>query len=143
MHYVGAISSHLIVGAPHRTSCHVAPPCPIAPHSARRRYDLQLKEVTLVFLQSQNEAYGTFEGGVDTEMTYLEFQEALLRISVQHVGGPPRQPAKATGTGSDLYGEVDMWLRDAMLPTLVIVAGELEGHSSEQSHAAHVACRRA
>ena len=81
------------------------------------KLDMQLREVTLVFLQSQNESYEQFSertGTIDTEMNYSEFLEALLRISVQAAGG-------ASEMGSSIA------LREAILPTMKQLVGELEG----------------
>jgi hypothetical protein len=52
-------------------------------------------------------------------MTYSEFLESLLRMGVQAAGGAEYLRSK-TGT-----------LRDALLPTLVTIAGELEGASTK------------
>ena len=53
---------------------------------------VSLKELTLVFAQSQSEAYDSFEGAVDVEMSYGEFLEALLRLGVRHRAGPTASP---------------------------------------------------
>jgi len=47
---------------------------------------LSLKDMSLIFLQSQSEDFEEFEGDVDTDMSYDEFLEAILRIGV-HLAG--------------------------------------------------------
>ena len=78
---------------------------------------LEVKQVTLVFLQAQSEDYDQYEGAIDNEMTLDEFQEALLRIAVQWAGGPDA-----------CRGDK---LRDALLPVLRLVCGELEGGATK------------
>ena len=76
-----------------------------------------LKELTLAFAQSQSEAYDSFEGAVDVEMSYGEFLEALLRLGVRH------------RAGSDGIAGVQLpggWLRDAMVPVMAKLCGEME-----------------
>jgi len=84
-----------------------------------KRFDLALKDVTLVFLQSQSEGYDQFDGAVDNEMNYNEFLESLLRLGVTHAGGASYLQ---TSLGS---------LREAILPVLDRVGwldgGELDG----------------
>lgn len=70
-----------------------------------------------MFLQSQSEDFGEFDGLVDTEMSYDEFIEALLRIGV---GMRPCHGSFAA-------------LREAFLPMAVAVGGELEGGETKLS----------
>ena len=76
---------------------------------------LQLKDVTLVFLQSQNEDFGSFEGEIDNEMDYNEFLEALLRMAVLSY-------TRTHGRGA----LASLSLRDVYEPALATVAGHLE-----------------
>lgn len=83
-----------------------------------------LKELTLAFAQSQSEAYDSFEGAVDVEMSYGEFLEALLRLGVRH------------RAGSDGIAGVQLpggWLRDAMVPVMAKLCGEMEGGKTKLS----------
>ena len=83
-----------------------------------------LKELTLTFAQSQSESYSSFEGAVDTEMSYHELLEALLRLGVKHRAGPD---------GISGVQLPDAWLRDALVPVLEKLCGDLEGGRTKLS----------
>ena len=47
---------------------------------------MQLKDVTHVFLQSQSEDFGAFEGEVDNEMNHAEFLEVSDLYGREDIG---------------------------------------------------------